>query len=119
MTRAAADSPRRAAPYISLRRSSDIGKVRRNGIRRRVGGITTFAAAGEPGLTRVAFVAGQSAGPAVDRNRAKRTLRAAVRRVPLREGRDYVVIADGSVVAARFDTVVAWVAAALAELAEE
>jgi ribonuclease P protein component len=115
VTRAAADSPRRAAPYISLRRSSDIGKVRRIGIRRRVGGITTFAAAGEPGLVRVAFVAGQSAGSAVDRNRVKRRLREAVRRVPLREGKDYVLIGDGTVAGAGFDTVVAWAAAALAE----
>ncbi|HEX5630149.1 MAG TPA: ribonuclease P protein component [Acidimicrobiia bacterium] len=115
MTRAAAASPRRAAPYQSLRRSSEIGKVRRIGIRRRVGGITIFAAAGEPGLPRVAFVAGRAAGSAVDRNRAKRRMREAVRRVPLREGHDYVVTGDGSVAAAGFDTVMSWVVAALAE----
>src|SRR3972149_1783204 len=38
VTRAAPASPRRAAPYTSLRRSSDIGMVRRIGIRRRVDG---------------------------------------------------------------------------------
>ena len=115
VTRAVTASPRRAAPYTSLRRSSDIGKVRRIGIRRRVGGITIFVAAGEPGLPRVAFVAGRAAGSAVGRNRAKRRLREAVSRVPLRMGHDYVVTADGSVVTARFETVVAWVQAALAE----
>lgn len=115
MTRAVAASPRRAGPYRSLRRSSDIGKVRRIGIRRRVGGITIFAAAGEPGLARVAFVAGRAAGSAVRRNRAKRRLREAVRRIPLREGRDYVVTADGSVVDAPFEMVLSWAHAALAE----
>jgi ribonuclease P protein component len=115
VARAAAASPRRAAPYTSLRRSSDIGMVRRIGIRRRVGGITTFVATGEPGLPRVAFVAGRAAGSAVRRNRAKRRMREAVRRAPLREGYDYVVTADGSVSEAPFATVVAWVQAALAE----
>lgn len=115
MTKAAAASPRRAAPYKSLRRSSDIGKVRRIGVRRRVGGITIFAAAGDPGVPRVAFVAGRAAGSAVDRNRAKRRLREALRRVPLREGRDYLVTADGSAGSVGFDVLVAWVAAALAE----
>jgi ribonuclease P protein component len=89
--------------------------VRRIGIRRRVGGVTVFVATGEPGLPRVAVVAGRAAGSAVRRNRAKRRLREAVRRVPLREGHDYVVTADGSVNRAPFGTVVAWVQAALAE----
>lgn len=89
--------------------------MRRIGTRRRAGGITIFAAAGEPGLPRVAFVAGRSAGNAVRRNRAKRRLREALRRVPLGEGHDYVVIADDSVVAAPFEMVVSWVRAALAE----
>jgi ribonuclease P protein component len=89
--------------------------VRRDGIRRRVGGITIFVAAGEPGLPRVAFVAGRAAGSAVDRNRAKRRLRQAVRQLPIREGHDYVVVGDGSVVTARFETVMAWVRAGLAE----
>jgi len=85
------------------------------GIRRRVGGITIFAAAGEPGLSRVAFVAGRAAGSAVRRNRAKRRLREALRRIPLRAGRDYVVTAAGSVVDAPFETVVSWAQTALAE----
>ncbi|MEK7252488.1 MAG: ribonuclease P protein component [Actinomycetota bacterium] len=114
MTRAVTASPRRAGPYKSLRRNSDIGKVRRIGTRCRVGGLTIFAAAGEPGLPRVAFVAGRATGTAVRRNRAKRRLREALRRVPLGEGRDYVVIADGSVVDAPFETVVSWARTALA-----
>jgi ribonuclease P protein component len=51
----------------------------------------------------------------VHRNRAKRRLREAVRRTPLREGHDYVVTADGSVAEAPFEAVLAWLQAALAE----
>ena len=89
--------------------------VRRIGIRRRVGGITSFVAVGGPGLPRAAFVAGRSAGSAVRRNRAKRLLREGVRRVTLREGHDYVFVADRSVCEAPFETVVAWLESALAE----
>lgn len=101
-------------PYASLRSGPDIRKVRRVGTRRRVGGITVFAAPGS-GPPRVAFVAGRAAGNAVQRNRAKRRLREAVRRVPLRDDRDYVVIASASVVEAPFETLVSWARAATSE----
>lgn len=100
-------------PYTALRKGSDIGRVRRIGVRRRIGGITLFVAAGSPGPPRVAVVAGRAAGSAVRRNRAKRRLREALRRVPLREGHDYVVTADRRVVEAAFETVVSWVTTAL------
>jgi len=51
----------------------------------------------------------------VRRNRARRRLREALRRIPLRAGRDYVVTAAGSVVDAPFETVVSWAQTALAE----
>ncbi|MEX1208203.1 MAG: ribonuclease P protein component [Acidimicrobiia bacterium] len=97
-----------AAPYAPLRKSSDVGRVRRVGTRRRVGGITVFAAPGEPGTPRVAVVAGRAVGNAVRRNRAKRRLRQALRLVPLREGREYVVIASAAAVRAPFEALVAW-----------
>jgi len=102
-------------PYASLRRSPDIGRVRRVGTRRRAGGITVFAAQGGSGPPRVAFVAGRGVGNAVRRNRAKRRLREAVRQVSLPGGRDYVVIASAIVVEAPFETVVAWARAAMSE----
>lgn len=42
----------------------------------------------------MAFVAGKALGSAVRRNRAKRRLREAMHRVPLRDGHDYVVLAS-------------------------
>lgn len=105
----------RAASYASLRRSSDVGRVRRVGTRRRVGGVTTFAAPGEPGLPRVALVAGRAVGGAVRRNRAKRRLREALRRVPLRDGCDYVVVASGAVTKVPFEVLLGWVRAVTSE----
>lgn len=89
--------------------------VRRIGNRRRVGGITIFAADGPTGRPRVAVIAGRAVGTAVARNRAKRRLREALRRVSLRDGRDYVVTAGPSVVDVPFETLVSWVRAATAE----
>lgn len=89
--------------------------MRRVGTRRRVGGITVFAAVGESGPPRVAIVAGRAVGNAVRRNRAKRRLREALRQVSLREGRDYVVIASSAVVTAPFEAVVASARAAMME----
>lgn len=89
--------------------------MRRKGIRRRAGGITVFAAPGEPDGSRVAFVAGRGVGSAVLRNRAKRRLREACALVPLRAGRDYVVIASSAVAEAPFEDLVAWLARAVTE----
>lgn len=71
--------------------------------------MTIFSAPGIPGPPRVAVVAGRWIGTAVRRNRCKRRLREAVARVPLGEGRDYVVIAGEAVHDAAFETLVAWV----------
>ena len=113
--RAVAASPRRARPYASLRSRSDIGRVRRTGIRRRVGGITVFAAPGGSDGPRLAFIASRAVGSAVSRNRAKRRLREAAARVPLRASRDYVVIASRAVTEAPFEDLVAWLARAVTE----
>lgn len=54
------------------------------------------AARAAPGGVRVGFTASRRVGPAVDRNRARRRLRAAAARVMperARRGHDYVVIA--------------------------
>lgn len=106
-------SPRRGRPYTSLRGRSEIGSLRRRGLRRRVGGVTVLTAPGVPGPPRVAVVAGRSVGSAVDRNRAKRRLREAVARAPICRGHDYMVVASRSVLDAGFDDVVEWLTRAV------
>ena len=57
------------------------------------------AAAGPPRLT---VVAGKKIGNAVARNRAKRRLRACVRALALRPGRDYVIMARPAALSAPY-----------------
>ena len=115
VARAVAASPRRGRPYASLRSRSDIGRVRRKGTRRRVGGITVFVAPGVADGSRAAFIAGRAVGSAVVRNRAKRRLREALARVLLRVGRDYVVIATSVVAEVPFEDLVGWLTRAVTE----
>lgn len=65
--------------------------------------------------TEVGFVAGKKVGNAVARNRAKRRLREAARRVCLAPGTTYVVIAGRDVVDAPFPSIVAWLESAVRE----
>lgn len=113
--RAAGVSRRSGRPFASLRKGSDIGKVRRTGSRRRVGGVLVFTAAGMADGPRVAIVASRRVGSAVRRNRAKRRLREALSQVPLRNDREYVVVADSAVAEVPFEGLVAWVRAATQE----
>jgi ribonuclease P protein component len=83
--------------------------VRRTGSRRRVGGVLVFTAAGTADGPRVAIVASRRVGSAVRRNRAKRRLREALSRVPLRNDREYVVVADSAVAEVPFSELVDWV----------
>jgi ribonuclease P protein component len=80
-----------------------------------VGGITVVAAAGGQGSPLVGILAGRAVGNAVQRNRAKRRLREAVARAPIRHDRDYVVIAGRAVLEAAFEDVVGWVARGVEE----
>ena len=114
--RAAAASRRRKRAFSSLRGRADFQRMRREGARRRVGGVTVVAAAGAAGSPRVGVLAGKAVGGAVRRNRAKRRLREAVARVPLRGDRDYLVIAGETVPTAPFGTLVDWVRRAVEEL---
>ena len=89
--------------------------MRRSGRRCRVGGVEVIVAAGGPGLPRVAVVAGKKVGRAVDRNRAKRRLREAIARAPVRGGHDYLVIATPEVIRVPFVDLVSWVSEAVEE----
>ncbi|MEN8237764.1 MAG: ribonuclease P protein component [Actinomycetota bacterium] len=99
--------------YLSLASGSGFSTVYRTGSRSRKGGITVIQAPGETTPTEVGFVAGKKVGNAVARNRAKRRLREAARRVHLAPATRYVVIADRSVVDAPFTSIVAWLESAV------
>jgi ribonuclease P protein component len=77
--------------------------------------VTVVVAAGGLCSPLVGIVAGRAVGSAVERNRAKRRLREAVARAPLRHDRDYVVIAGRAVLEAPFEDVVSWVARGVEE----
>lgn len=62
----------------------------------------------DPGPPQVAFVANRRVGGAVQRNRAKRRLREAMRRVTLQPGTAYIVQATSSVLEAPFPQLVEW-----------
>jgi len=87
--------------------------VYRTGSRSRKGGITVVQAPQEAAPTEVGFVAGKKVGNAVARNRAKRRLRAAVRRVRLAQGTTYIIVADRTVVDVPFATLVGWLESAV------
>jgi len=81
-----------------LRRDSDIAAVFTS--RRRRGGRYLVVHVGDAPCSqpaRVAVVASRRVGSAVQRNRAKRLLREAARTVPMRAGRDVVLVARGSI----------------------
>ncbi len=71
-----------------------------------------MAAAGPGPGARVGIVAGRAVGAAVARNRAKRRIRGALERVPLRGEEDYVVIASPQVNDVEFHELVDWLAKA-------
>lgn len=105
---ARAISPDRLAsgrPYRSLA-SSGFGPVFRTGRRFEAAPVLVISAPAAPGPPQVGIVAGRAVGNAVRRNRAKRRLREALRRVELRPGTAYVVVASKEVVAIPFDLLV-------------
>ncbi|MFO8075932.1 MAG: ribonuclease P protein component [Actinomycetota bacterium] len=88
-----------------LRRSSDIREVLAQRQRWRGEHVDVHLHDRGEGDPRVAVVAGKRVGTAVERNRAKRRLRAAAAATPAPRGRDAVVIARPSAVHAPFDEV--------------
>ncbi|MEZ5175075.1 MAG: ribonuclease P protein component [Acidimicrobiia bacterium] len=98
---------------VPLRSSGRFAEIYRDGVSRRHGAVTVFQATGTAGSTRVGVVAGKKVGSAVQRNRAKRRLREALRRVEIPDGLDVVVVASPGVLTAPFPTLVDWLGDAL------
>jgi ribonuclease P protein component len=92
--------------------------VYRTGSRGHKGGITVIQTPRDTPHTVVGFVAGKKVGNAVARNRAKRRLREAMKRVAVAPATTYVVIADRRVVDAPFDSIVSWLGAAVDSASE-
>jgi ribonuclease P protein component len=67
---------------------------------------------GRPDQIRIGLVAGKRIGNAVQRNRIRRRLRAAIGDADLPVGFDYVLIPDQEVGEAAYPDLVKWVAAA-------
>ena len=83
-----------------------------NGQRKRAGDLVVVRLSGEHHLIRYGLVAGKRTGNAVQRNRIKRRLRAAVATVGIPTGYDYVFIAGAEIAAVDFATLQSWVAEA-------
>jgi len=106
----------RFRPEERIRRRAEYVAVYDRG--RKIGGrlMTVFLLENSLSRPRLGIAATRKFGSAVQRNRAKRRLREALARVPLRGDRDYLVIAGEAVPTAPFGALVGWVAAAVEEL---
>lgn len=111
--KAAAGSLPSGATPRPLRGRNAFSRIYQEGARCRRGGVTVVAAPAEPDGPLVGFVAGKRVGNAVRRNRAKRRLRAAVRRVALDTGTAYIVIAGPDVPDVEYRRLVGWLEAAI------
>jgi len=92
---------------LPLRSSDDFRRVLTLGTRRRVGDLIVVRAPGQPAQVRVGLVAGKRTGNAVQRNRAKRRIRQAVRQAEFPAG-DFVVMAGPTTVSVDFAELVSW-----------
>lgn len=82
-------------PQMRIRRGAEFALVLRKGRKRRNSLFTLHILRTEGGVTRLGIIASRSAGDAVRRNRAKRLLREAFRRMrpDLPDGLDMVAVA--------------------------
>lgn len=93
----------------SLTTRKDFDELFSTASRRRSGDVTILRSPGSgDDVTRVAVIAGKRVGNAVARNRAKRRIREALRRVDLPEQERIAVVAGPSVPTVPFDMLVKW-----------
>jgi len=102
------------SPPKSLAGRRRFSEVFTTGTRRRQGGITVIVAR-DGRVPEVGIVASKKrVGSAVDRNRARRRIRAALGHVTLSEG-SYIVVASRGVLTAPFGELVGWLETAMEE----
>lgn len=95
-------------------------EIYRTGKRSRKGGLVVLSAPSRDigganvHEAKIGFVAGRKVGNAVHRNRAKRRMREAARRVDLPAGTDLVLIATPAVNEVSFELLCGWLSDALA-----
>ncbi len=75
--------------------------------------MTVFEGKGLRAVSEVGVVAGKNVGNAVQRNRAKRRLREAARRVDLEPSTAYVLVASQEVLDVSFRRLVEWLSSAV------
>jgi ribonuclease P protein component len=92
----------------SLRSPAEFRRVLEKGQKRRVGDLVVVKAPGQPHIARHGLVAGRRTGNAVQRNRIRRRLRAAIRLTGLPVGFDYVLLAGPGLLDVDFPTLRAW-----------
>ncbi|MGH8957771.1 MAG: ribonuclease P protein component [Acidimicrobiia bacterium] len=95
-----------------MKKGADFRRVLDTGRRRKAGGILVVRSPGQPDQIRIGLVAGRRIGNAVQRNRIRRRLRAAVGDADVPAGFDYVLIPEKEVGEASYPRLVEWVAAA-------
>jgi ribonuclease P protein component len=97
----------------SLRSPGDFRKALAEGRRYRCESIVLVRSLGRDGSPRLGLVVAKSAGSAVIRNRIKRRLRHACRRLRFEPGTDYVIIASRPVAHVPYPKLVGWIERAL------
>ncbi|HSL26420.1 MAG TPA: ribonuclease P protein component [Acidimicrobiia bacterium] len=100
---------------VSLDSPASFRHVLATGRRRRVGDLVVVLAAGQPGIARFGLVVGRRIGSAVERNRAKRRLREAIRQVGMPVGYDVVIIAGASTPTVPFLRLSGWLSEGINE----
>ncbi|NIA24002.1 MAG: hypothetical protein GWP04_00365 [Gammaproteobacteria bacterium] len=106
--KAGSASPRSGRQYLPLRGRKRFADVFGTGVRRRQGGVTVIRGPGRGNVPAVGIVASRrKVGGAVQRNRARRRIRAALDSLPLPKG-SYIVIASKQVLDAPFGVLVRW-----------
>lgn len=95
------------ASFESLRRRSDFARVRGRGRRTQTPRLAVYSLRRREGPPRVGLVVGRAVGGAVERNRLRRRLRAALRELPWEGYRDLVVVARAESASAAYRDLVA------------